>query len=213
MEVPSESFHRSSWDSRTCYPRRAFNQGLTDAIMWERGLVGVSVMNPGHQFPQPTAQSCPVAHYTRSIPLPSLTIRPTVRSYGSLHSPYSLTQHQAFTPQCCRLKPWSCWARGLSGSMVGYRVGVVLGGHGLYVRPPQGDCTFTPLTTVPFVHSLHSLTYARSLHSLPHVPFVRSFHSGPPQRQSSVLPARSFHSFHFTTRPDLHPRSQPLRSS
>ena len=30
MEVPSESFHRSSWDSRTCYPRRAFNQGLTD---------------------------------------------------------------------------------------------------------------------------------------------------------------------------------------
>ena len=39
MEVPSESFHRSSWDSRTCYPRRAFNQGLTDAIMWEMGLV------------------------------------------------------------------------------------------------------------------------------------------------------------------------------
>jgi len=30
IEVPSESFHRSSWDSRTCYPRRAFNQGLTD---------------------------------------------------------------------------------------------------------------------------------------------------------------------------------------
>ena len=30
MEVPSESFHRSSWDSRTCYPRRAFNQELTD---------------------------------------------------------------------------------------------------------------------------------------------------------------------------------------
>ena len=30
MEVPSESFHRSSWDSRTCYPRRAFNQGLSD---------------------------------------------------------------------------------------------------------------------------------------------------------------------------------------
>ena len=24
MEVPSESFHWSSWDSRTCYPRRAF---------------------------------------------------------------------------------------------------------------------------------------------------------------------------------------------
>ena len=30
MEVPSESFHWSSWDSRTCYPRRAFIQGLTD---------------------------------------------------------------------------------------------------------------------------------------------------------------------------------------
>ena len=30
MEVPSESFHRSSWDSRTCYPRRAFNQEKTD---------------------------------------------------------------------------------------------------------------------------------------------------------------------------------------
>ena len=30
MEVPSESFHRSSWDSRTCYPRRAFNQKTTD---------------------------------------------------------------------------------------------------------------------------------------------------------------------------------------
>ena len=30
MEVPSESFHWSSWDSRTCYPWRAFNQGLTD---------------------------------------------------------------------------------------------------------------------------------------------------------------------------------------
>ena len=30
MEVPSESFHRSSWDSRTCYPRRAFNQRLTN---------------------------------------------------------------------------------------------------------------------------------------------------------------------------------------
>jgi len=29
MEVPSESFCRSSWDSRTCYPWRATNQGLT----------------------------------------------------------------------------------------------------------------------------------------------------------------------------------------
>ena len=35
------------------------------------------------------------------------------------HVSVTLTQHQAFTPQCCRLKPWSCWARGLSGSMVG----------------------------------------------------------------------------------------------
>ena len=33
MEVPSESFHWSSWDSRTCYPRRAFIQGLSDDIM------------------------------------------------------------------------------------------------------------------------------------------------------------------------------------
>ena len=32
MEVPSESFHKSSWHSRTCYPRRAFNQGLTDDL-------------------------------------------------------------------------------------------------------------------------------------------------------------------------------------
>jgi hypothetical protein len=30
MEVPSESFCRSSWDSRTCYPWRATNQRLTD---------------------------------------------------------------------------------------------------------------------------------------------------------------------------------------
>lgn len=30
MEVPSESFCRSSWDSRTCYPWRTTNQGLTD---------------------------------------------------------------------------------------------------------------------------------------------------------------------------------------
>ena len=30
MEVPEESFHWSSWDSWTCYPRRAFIQGLTD---------------------------------------------------------------------------------------------------------------------------------------------------------------------------------------
>ena len=29
MEVPRESFHKSSWDSRTCYRRRAFNRGFT----------------------------------------------------------------------------------------------------------------------------------------------------------------------------------------
>ena len=34
MEVPEESFHWSSWDSRTCYPRRAFIQGLTDDRFW-----------------------------------------------------------------------------------------------------------------------------------------------------------------------------------
>ena len=37
MEVPSESFCRSSWDSRTCYPWRTTNQGLTDD---EWALVG-----------------------------------------------------------------------------------------------------------------------------------------------------------------------------
>ena len=41
MEVPSESFHWSSWDSRTCYPRRAFIQGLSDDILktnpWKEG--------------------------------------------------------------------------------------------------------------------------------------------------------------------------------
>ena len=41
MEVPGESFHWSSWDSRTCYPRRAFIQGLTDDclvlfISWQK---------------------------------------------------------------------------------------------------------------------------------------------------------------------------------
>ena len=39
MEVPSESFHRSSWDSRTCYPRRAFNQRLTDDSPVDQVLV------------------------------------------------------------------------------------------------------------------------------------------------------------------------------
>ena len=33
MEVPKQSFNKSSWDSRTCYPRRAFNQGLTNNII------------------------------------------------------------------------------------------------------------------------------------------------------------------------------------
>jgi len=40
MEVPEESFHWSSWDSRTCYPRRAFNQQITD----ERR--GITVLDP-----------------------------------------------------------------------------------------------------------------------------------------------------------------------
>ena len=39
MEVPTESFHRSSWDSRTCYARRAFNRGLTDDCSPGHGLV------------------------------------------------------------------------------------------------------------------------------------------------------------------------------
>ena len=39
MEVPSESFHWSSWDSRTCYPRRAFIQGLSDD---KRKLAGMN---------------------------------------------------------------------------------------------------------------------------------------------------------------------------
>jgi len=34
MEVPEESFHWSSWDSRTCYPQRAFIQGLTDDSLY-----------------------------------------------------------------------------------------------------------------------------------------------------------------------------------
>ena len=38
MEVPEESFHWSSWDSRTCYPRRAFIQGLTDDKSDRRAL-------------------------------------------------------------------------------------------------------------------------------------------------------------------------------
>jgi len=36
MEVPEESFHWSSWDSRTCYPQRAFIQGLTDDYIKEK---------------------------------------------------------------------------------------------------------------------------------------------------------------------------------
>ena len=41
MEVPSESFHKRFWDSRTCYPRRAFNQRLTNGQpSWVVGLQG-----------------------------------------------------------------------------------------------------------------------------------------------------------------------------
>jgi len=38
MEVPTESFHRSSWDSRTCYPWRATN--LTWGSQWPNGVWG-----------------------------------------------------------------------------------------------------------------------------------------------------------------------------
>jgi len=45
MEVPSESFCRSSWDSRTCYPWRTTNQGLTDdEWVVVRLVVGVRVL-------------------------------------------------------------------------------------------------------------------------------------------------------------------------
>ena len=39
MEVPEESFHWSSWDLRTCYPQRAFIQGLTDDFLKGKGKV------------------------------------------------------------------------------------------------------------------------------------------------------------------------------
>ena len=54
MEVPSESFHRSSWDSRTCYARRAFNRGLTDDCV-------------GHPLSEP---------FVSSPPDPSVTFGP-----------------------------------------------------------------------------------------------------------------------------------------
>jgi hypothetical protein len=44
MEVPSESFSRSSWDSRTCYPWRATNQGLTDD--WLAQKITEMFLNP-----------------------------------------------------------------------------------------------------------------------------------------------------------------------
>ena len=75
MEVPSESFHRSSWDSRTCYPRRAFNQGLTDAIMWEERVGRANVMSGGFPTPpggilQPYAAHGSYVPYTYLHPLP-----------------------------------------------------------------------------------------------------------------------------------------------
>ena len=45
MEVPTESFHRSSWDSRTCYPWRATN--LTWGSQWlvgETKVAGEGIM-------------------------------------------------------------------------------------------------------------------------------------------------------------------------
>jgi len=45
MEVPEESFHWSSWDSRTCYPRRAFIQGLTDDCSSRPEAVGDRLTN------------------------------------------------------------------------------------------------------------------------------------------------------------------------
>ena len=52
MEVPKQSFNKSSWDSRTCYPRRAFNQGLTNSCQrvlagseWLRDLESVEDMS------------------------------------------------------------------------------------------------------------------------------------------------------------------------
>ena len=59
MEVPEESFHWSSWDSRTCYPRRAFIQGLTDDQenerrdgRWNRCILDLSPQLPSthHQL-------------------------------------------------------------------------------------------------------------------------------------------------------------------
>ena len=38
MEVPSESFHWSSWDSRTCYPRRS-NVGPGERFLRAQGWV------------------------------------------------------------------------------------------------------------------------------------------------------------------------------
>ena len=40
--MPSDSFDRSSLDSRTCYPRRAFNQRLTD------DSPGIAFLNLSH---------------------------------------------------------------------------------------------------------------------------------------------------------------------
>ena len=49
MEVPSESFHRSFWDSRTCYPRRAFIQKMTDDLLAGH-YVTTGSRNPGHSL-------------------------------------------------------------------------------------------------------------------------------------------------------------------
>ena len=54
MEVPSESFHTSSWDSTTCYPWRATNQGLTDDWLavqhWSFFLIAASILESTHEI-------------------------------------------------------------------------------------------------------------------------------------------------------------------
>ena len=61
MKVPSESFCRSSQDSRTCYPWRATNQGLTDA------------MSLTFLFFPPFTRSCRALSFHRSLLHPSFT--------------------------------------------------------------------------------------------------------------------------------------------
>ena len=45
MEVPKQSFNKSSWDSRTCYPRRAFNQGLTNNCRLASSFISLDIFS------------------------------------------------------------------------------------------------------------------------------------------------------------------------